>query len=140
MSLKGKILQKMLEVINVVKEFLVPSKRDCRITSASESLMNIIGRIRYVKDNVLDLIRIEDTASTTKYDIVEYQKEIDGYRIAALYNLNKGCYDGRIQYLLINEILKNSSEVIDLISGLVLTGYTEKDIKRKCLVYDMQDI
>ena len=86
----------------------------------------------------MDLIRIEDMASTTKYDILEYQKEIDEFRIAALDSLGIGNYTGRTQFLLINKILVDSSEVMELITRVVLMSETDKDIKRPCLVYSGQ--
>jgi len=71
-------------------------------------------------------------------DILEYQKEIDEFRIAALDSLGIGNYTGRTQFLLINKILVDSSEVIELITRVVLMSETDKDIKRPCLVYSGQ--
>lgn len=110
-------------------------KGSVKVVDTNEGLLDVISRIRVIKDKVMDLIRIEDMASTTKYDILEYQKEIDEFRIAALDSLGIGNYTGRTQFLLINKILVDSSEVIELITRVVLMSETDKDIKRPCLVY-----
>ena len=113
-------------------------KGSVKVVDTNEGLLDVISRIRVIKDKVMDLIRIEDMASTTKYDILEYQKEIDEFRISALDSLGIGNYTGRKQFLLINKILVDSSEVIELITRVVLMSETDKDIKRPCLVYSGQ--
>lgn len=129
-------------VIGMLAKFtgMFASQKELKDSSMNEDLIRMISRIRFIKDNVLDLIRIEDLATTTKYDILDYQKEIEDFRIAALDSLGLGNYDGRTQYLLINEVLKNSSEVMDLMSNLVLIGETDKEVKRKCLVFSGQKL
>ena len=83
----------------------------------------------------MDLIRVEEQMSTTKYNVVEYYNEIDELRLSALNSLALGMYSNRMQYKLINSILVESTEVVDLISKLVLMGSTDIDMKRKCLAH-----
>ena len=98
-------------------------------------LVDHVNRIRNIKDDVMDLIRVEEQMSTTKYNVVEYYNEIDELRLSALNSLALGMYSNRMQYKLINSILVESTEVVDLISKLVLMGSTDIDMKRKCLAH-----
>lgn len=98
-------------------------------------LVDHVNRIRNIKDDVMDLIRVEEQMSTTKYNVVEYYNEIDELRLSALNSLALGMYSNRMQYKLINSILVESTEVVDLISKLVLMGSTDIDMKRKCLTH-----
>lgn len=98
-------------------------------------LVDHVNRIRNIKDDVMDLIRVEEQISTTKYNVVEYYNEIDELRLSALNSLALGMYSNRMQYKLINSILVESTEVVDLISKLVLMGSTDIDMKRKCLAH-----
>lgn len=98
-------------------------------------LVDHVNRIRDIKDDIMDLIRVEEQMSTTKYNVVEYYNEIDELRLSALNSLALGMYSNRMQYKLINSILVESTEVVDLISKLVLMGSTDIDMKRKCLAH-----
>lgn len=98
-------------------------------------LVDHVNRIRDIKDDIMDLIRVEEQMSTTKYNVIEYYNEIDELRLSALNSLALGMYSNRMQYKLINSILVESTEVVDLISKLVLMGSTDIDMKRKCLAH-----
>lgn len=136
-KVKGKLFNVWKSLVSL---FNVRRRESVKTVDMNENLFDIMSKIRYIKDNVLDLIRIEETECTTKYHVLEYQQEIDEIRISALDSLAVGRYDSRTQFLLINKILSESSELIDLISDLVLRNATDIEIKRTCLVHAGQVI
>lgn len=140
--LKGNSLKKIFKCIGIglcngMKSIqsIFEIRKFNKTVNMNEELISLISRIRYIKDNLLDLIRIEDTGCTTKYGVLEYQQEVDGIRLAALNSLVTGTYSNKTQFLLINKILIESSELIDIISDLVLKNKTDINIKRACLVH-----
>ena len=130
MSLLKRFAKWIGSMFSVIK---VHQKHD--VIDRDIELVDHVNRIRNIKDDVMDLIRVEEQMSTTKYNVVEYYNEIDELRLSALNSLALGMYSNRMQYKLINSILVESTEVVDLISKLVLMGSTDIDMKRKCLAH-----